>query len=58
MQQTRHFPRFHQNLVDRGLATWAGDAGEDGPTGQTGSTATEDDVSRILARIDPLLRRV
>lgn len=58
MQQTRHFPRFHQILVDRGLASWAGDAPADTPTDQPIPTASADDVTRILARIDPLLRGV
>jgi len=26
LQQTRHFPRFHQSLVDAGIARWAGAA--------------------------------
>ncbi|SEM94386.1 fission protein ELM1 [Roseovarius tolerans] len=58
MQQTRHFPRFHQILIDRGLASWAGDAEADTPTDQPIPTASADDVTRILARIDPLLRGV
>lgn len=58
MQQTRHFPRFHQILIDRGLASWAGDAEADTAPDQPIPTASADDVTRILARIDPLLRGV
>lgn len=58
MQQTRHFPRFHQILVDRGLASWAGEAEAEHTADQQISTASADDVTRILARIDPLLRGV
>jgi mitochondrial fission protein ELM1 len=56
MQQTRHFPRFHQILVDRGLASWAGEAGAGHTTDHALSSAAEGDVARILGRIDPLLR--
>jgi len=55
MQQTRHFPRFHQALVDRGLASWAGTEGPDGTGDPPVSTAAADDVTRILRRIDPLV---
>jgi len=58
MQQTRHFPRFHQMLIDRGLASWAGDAEARTHPDQPVSTASADDVTRILHRIDPLLRGV
>ena len=58
MQQTRHFPRFHQILIDRGLASWAGDAEADTAPDQPIPTASADDVTRILARIAPLLRGV
>ena len=56
MQQTRHFPQFHQILVDRGLASWAGEAEAEHTADQQISTASADDVTRILRRIDPLLR--
>lgn len=56
MPQTRHFPRFHQNLIDRGLASWADKAEPDTRPDQRVSTASADDVTRILGRIDPLLR--
>ncbi|WP_297773353.1 ELM1/GtrOC1 family putative glycosyltransferase [uncultured Roseovarius sp.] len=58
MQQTRHFPRFHQILIDRGLASWAGDAEADTPNDHPIPTASADDVTRILGRIDLLLRGV
>ncbi|HSH30203.1 MAG TPA: ELM1/GtrOC1 family putative glycosyltransferase [Thiohalobacter sp.] len=58
LQQTRHFPRFHQMLVDRGLARWAGDdadmAGADSGPDRAGRQ-TEQDLQRILERIDRLL---
>ncbi|MAU52312.1 MAG: nucleoside-diphosphate sugar epimerase [Roseovarius sp.] len=55
MPQTRHFPRFHQTLIDRGLASWIG---EEGATPQADTTPESDaDMARILARIDALLRR-
>ncbi|BAZ93686.1 nucleoside-diphosphate-sugar epimerase [Thiohalobacter thiocyanaticus] len=58
LQQTRHFPRFHQMLVDQGLARWAGDdadaAGAHGGPDRAGEQ-TEQDLQRILERIDRLL---
>ncbi|WP_417728913.1 mitochondrial fission ELM1 family protein [Roseovarius sp.] len=58
MQQTRHFPRFHQILVDRGLASWMGDDKERPSTTRPALSATDEDVARILGRIDQLLSRV
>lgn len=55
MQQTRHFPRFHQTLIDRGLACWAGEDCTDMRPYQPAPAATDYDVARILRRIDPLL---
>ncbi|MBC7132401.1 MAG: mitochondrial fission ELM1 family protein [Roseovarius sp.] len=53
MPQTRHFPRFHQTLIDRGMATWMG---ETRARPQAGTHADSDaDMARILARIEPLL---
>lgn len=49
--QTRHFPRFHRMLVDRGMARWLGD---DGATPAPAPVDTEADMARILARIDAL----
>lgn len=52
--QTRHFPRFHQMLVARGLAVWVG--GETAvPTPVSRPIESEADMARILARIDRLL---
>jgi mitochondrial fission protein ELM1 len=55
MPQTRHFPRFHQTLIDRGLATWIGDDGT--ATRADTATETDADMACILARIDALLPR-
>lgn len=54
MPQTRHFPRFHQSLIARGLATWIG---EGGPfeAADNAAIATDSDMARILARIDRIL---
>ena len=49
--QTRHFPRFHKMLVDRGMACWAGDE----TTPQSAPLDTGADMNRILARIDALM---
>lgn len=49
--QTRHFPRFHQMLVDRDMARWAGDE----TTPQAAPPETRADMDRILARIDALV---
>lgn len=49
--QTRHFPRFHQMLVDRDLARWAGDE----TTPRAAPPDTRADMDRILARIDALV---
>lgn len=58
LQQTRHFPRFHQMLVDQGLARWAGE--DHNETGAAGShdragQQTEQDLQNILERIEALL---
>jgi mitochondrial fission protein ELM1 len=55
LQQTRHFPRFHQILIDRGLATWMGETEDAALGARPALSATDADVARILARIDPLL---
>ncbi|PKQ13174.1 MAG: nucleoside-diphosphate sugar epimerase [Alphaproteobacteria bacterium HGW-Alphaproteobacteria-1] len=55
MPQTRHFPRFHQTLIDRGLATWIGEGGA--AIRSDTATETDADMARILARIDALLPR-
>jgi hypothetical protein len=55
LQQTRHFPRFHQILIDRGLATWMGESQDARMGDRPALSATDADVARILARIDPLL---
>ena len=55
MPQTRHFPRFHQMLVDRGLATWAGDSTV--PSAAPAKLDTDADMARILTRIDRLTGR-
>ena len=54
MPQTRHFPRFHQMLVDRGLAQWVGDGGDARAVRAT-PVSVEADMQRILARIDRLM---
>lgn len=53
MQQTRHFPRFHQILVDRGLASWAGEDMQ--APDRDAPDRTKSDVARILSRIYPLV---
>ncbi|MBE0454890.1 mitochondrial fission ELM1 family protein [Roseovarius autotrophicus] len=55
MPQTRHFPRFHQTLIDRGLATWIAEHSH--ATRADTATETDADMARILARIDALLPR-
>lgn len=57
MQQTRHFPRFHQRLVDRGLASWSDASPADALPDLASAAATDQDVANILARLDPLLPR-
>lgn len=54
LPQTRHFPRFHQMLVDRGLARWADDADAAGVRAPA-PVDSKADMARILARIDRLL---
>lgn len=53
MPQTRHFPRFHQTLIERGLATWIGEGGA-AKRAETDAD-TDADMARILTRIDALL---
>jgi mitochondrial fission protein ELM1 len=53
MPQTRHFPRFHEMLIARGLATWAGDTAT--PQPPEADLGTDTDMTRILARIDRLI---
>ena len=54
--QTRHYPRFHRMLVARGLACWVGTATDDGrPAGPDHDDHTDDDMARIVARIDRLV---
>lgn len=55
IQQTRHFPPFHQTLIDRGLARWAGGDARARQAGGPAPFSSDDDVSRILGRIDRLL---
>jgi mitochondrial fission protein ELM1 len=57
MPQTRHFPRFHQTLIDRGLATWIGDDGTATRADTATATETDADMACMLARIDALLPR-
>jgi hypothetical protein len=45
LRHTRHYPGFHQMLVDRGLATWLGQT----PGPPTGTIP--DDIPAVLARI-------
>ena len=53
LPQTRHFPRFHEMLVARGLATWAGDTATQ--AAEADALGSEADMTRILARIDAAL---
>ena len=57
MQQTRHFPRFQQMLVDRGLAQWAAEDASAPPmhAPDRASVETDADMIRILSRIDRLV---
>jgi len=64
LQQTRHFPHFHQSLVDAGIAHWAGRAG---PESEAASSETaqpppalkqsQRDMVEIVTRIAALLGR-
>lgn len=55
MTQTRHFPRFHQMLIDRNLAQWVGqDTPEPLPQTACDALDTDADMARILARIEQL----
>jgi hypothetical protein len=49
IRHTRHYPGFHQKLVDLELATWFGQPSRP-PTGQY-----PDDVSAVVSRIQALL---
>lgn len=52
MPQARHLPRIHQNLIDRGPATWIG---EGDPTARTDiAKEIKVGIGRILALIDRL----
>jgi mitochondrial fission protein ELM1 len=52
--QTRHFPRFHRMLVERGLAGWVG-ADASVAMSDPAPIGGEADMARILARIDQLM---
>lgn len=56
MPQTRYFPWFHDLLIARGLARWAGDdrTMPASDIAQTARSETEADMTRILDRIDAL----
>lgn len=54
LPQTRHFPRFHQTLVDRGLARWADDE-DAAPARPPAPVDSEADMAGLLARIDRLM---
>lgn len=60
MQQARHFPRFHQKLIDAGLASWAGDVPLDrfSTNGDVANVLNQEqrDLSQITDRIHALLR--
>lgn len=49
IQHTRHYPGFHQMLVDRGLAIYAGQGGD--PSGGS----IPDDVSTVVQRIQRMV---
>lgn len=53
MPQTRHFPRFHEMLIERGLANWIGESAVSRTV--SADMETNADMARILARIDRLL---
>lgn len=55
MPQTRHFPRFHQMLVERGLASLVGAPAAAPAAPGTAAAETEADLVRIGARIEALL---
>lgn len=57
MPQTRHFPGFHQMLVDRGLAQWVAGDGRTPPwhAPESALIRTDADITLILRRIDQLL---
>lgn len=59
LQQTRHFPRFHQSLVDAGIARWAGTPKLDDKASDTEVPAalrqSQRDIMHIVTRIAALL---
>jgi mitochondrial fission protein ELM1 len=55
MPQTRHFPRFHRMLVDRGLASLVGAPAAAPAAPGAAAAETEADLARICARIEALL---
>ncbi len=62
LPQTRHFPAFHQMLIERGLASWIGEDTtpvsepmSEPEYGQADALETDADMARILARIERLL---
>jgi mitochondrial fission protein ELM1 len=62
LPQTRHFPAFHQMLIDRGLASWIGqddlsipETAPAPPATRPDTLETDADMARILMRIDALL---
>lgn len=59
LQQTRHFPRFHQSLVDAGIASWAGTPRLENDAPDTEVPAalrqSQRDIMDIVTRIAALL---
>ena len=61
LRQTRHFPRFHQSLVDAGMACWAGAPGGKNerlaPKGEPSAALRQSrrDLSNIVTHIAALL---
>lgn len=58
MQQARHFPRFHQRLVDEGLASWIGEGGDEPRSSADGVARVLSQGERDLARITDRIARL
>jgi len=58
MQQARHYPRFHQRLVDQGLAHWVGEAGDDMPLKEDGVARVMNQEGRDLSHITDRIARL
>jgi mitochondrial fission protein ELM1 len=63
MQQARHYPRFHQRLVDEGLADWIGHGlieagGADRPASEAGMARVLSQGERDLSQISDRIARL